>query len=118
MLFGLLAAGWGAKLFEDVSDVWSTLLRLLLTGAATSALMWELVVQARRVDDSATRWGGTDTTNTAVLGLYAALLAIAALLPHAPRHEKASAAIFATLYVGLGCYFVCRRLQAMTGRCP
>jgi len=106
VIFGLLAAGWGADLFEDVSDPWLTVPRFLLTVAATSVLGWELTSQARRgAGAAAIRWAGSDTAIVSVLGGYTALLVTAMLFGHPPQHERTSGVSFIALYVALGAYF-------------
>lgn len=117
VIFGLLGAGWGADLFKDVPDPWSTVPRFLLVTAATSVLAWELTTQARRGPaDATSHWTGTDTAIGAVLGGYAALLAIAMVFGHAPQHQRTSAAAFAALYVTLGAYFIWRRRKTLARR--
>ena len=106
VIFGLLAAGWGADLFEDVPDPWLTVPRFLLTVAATMALGWELTSQASRgAGDPATRWAGSDTAIVSVLGGYTALLVAAMVFGHPPQHERTSGMAFLVLYVALGAYF-------------
>jgi hypothetical protein len=106
VIFGLLAAGWGADLFEDVSDPWLTVPRFLPMIAATLVLGWELTSQARRgAGDPATRWAGSDTAIVSVLGGYAALLVAAMIFGHPPQHQRTSGVAFIALYVALGAYF-------------
>jgi hypothetical protein len=117
VIFGLLAAGWGADLFKDVSDPWLTVPRFLLTTAAISVLAWELTTQARRgAGAAASRWAGSDTAIAAVLGGYSALLVAAMVFGNAPQHQRTAAAAFASLYVVLGAYFVWRRRRTLTQR--
>lgn len=106
VIFGLLAAGWGADLFENVSDPWLTVPSFLLMIAATLVLGRELTLQARRgAGNPATRWSGSDTAIVAVLGGYAALLVAAMIFGHPPQHERTSGVAFISLYVALGAYF-------------
>ena len=114
VVFGLLAAGWGAGLFENVTDTWSTVTRFLLTTAATSILVWELTSQARRgARDTAIRWSGSDTANAAVLGGYAALLTAAMTFGHPAQHERTSGTAFVSLYLALAAYFVWLRRRTL-----
>lgn len=114
VIFGLLAAGWGAGLFENVGDTWSTVTRFLLTTAATSILVWELTSQARRgARDATVRWAGSDTANAAVLGGYAALLIVAVVFGHPPQHQKTSGVAFVSLYLALAAYFVWLRRRTL-----
>jgi hypothetical protein len=117
VIVGLLAAGWGADLFKDVSDPWLTVPRFLLTTAAISVLAWELTTQARRgAGAAASRWAGSDTAIAAVLGGYSALLVAAMVFGNAPQHQRTAAAAVASLYVVLGAYFVWRRRRTLTQR--
>jgi uncharacterized membrane protein YsdA (DUF1294 family) len=119
VIFGLLAAGWGADLFENVSDPWLTVPRFLLTTAGTSVLVWELTKQAHRGAGAAvTRWTGSDTAIAAVLGGYSGLLIATMILRHPPRHESTSAAAFASLYLALDAYFVWRRRRTLATCTP
>ncbi|GAA3342292.1 hypothetical protein GCM10020358_36730 [Amorphoplanes nipponensis] len=103
---GLLAAGWGADLFADVSDVWTTVVRFLLTTAGTAILVGELTAQAGRVAPGSTaRWARSDTAIVAVLGGYAALLLAALIFGHPPGHQRTSGTAFIVLYVVLGGYY-------------
>jgi hypothetical protein len=115
VVFGLLAAGWGADLFEDVSDPWSTVPRFLLTIVATLLLGRELTSQARRgTGDPATCWTGSDTAIVSVLGGYTALLAAAMIFGRPPQYQRTSGVAFIALYVAFGAYFSWFRRRTVT----
>jgi hypothetical protein len=106
VIFGLLAAGWGADLFEDMFDLWSTAPRFLLMIVATLVLGRELTSQARRgAGDPATCWTGSDTAIVCVLSGYAALLAAAMIFGRPLPHQGTSGAAFIALYVAFGASF-------------
>jgi ABC-type dipeptide/oligopeptide/nickel transport system permease subunit len=114
VIFGLLAAGWGADLFEDVSDLWLTVPRFLLMIAATLVLGWELTSQARRgAGEPATCWVGSDTAIVCVLGGFAALLVAAMSFAHPPLHERTSGTAFIALFLALGGYYTWSRRRTV-----
>ena len=117
VLLGVWAAGFGADLFEDVSDTWLVAARLLLTMTATSLLVWELSAQARRVAADATaRWARSDTAIVAVLGGFAMLLLAAMVLGDPPRHERISGTAFLVLFAALGAAYGRARRHTVTTR--
>jgi hypothetical protein len=112
---GVLAAGYGSDLFEDLPDLWLAVPRFVLMSAATAALIWELTTQAQRHPQgtAAVRWSRSDTVNASVMAGYAALLCATVTLSDLRPKEETAGPMFAALYLALAIYFLCLRRRTL-----
>jgi hypothetical protein len=84
--------------------------RAVVAAGLLGLLVRELSGQVRRPAD---RWTGSDTTNTAVLGGLAVLLAAAATFGSRPAYERLTGAVVAVLYAALAVAFAVARRRAL-----
>jgi hypothetical protein len=99
-LFAVLAGGWGSMVFKNVHDSVLAAPFFVLTTLATTALAYELFVQAhRRSEDDVSRWEHTDTAIVAVLIGLAAVSCVASALRSFTSPEQTAGVSFAALYV-------------------
>ncbi|XVU28800.1 hypothetical protein ACQPZJ_17600 [Actinoplanes sp. CA-054009] len=115
-LLGVLAASLGAELFDDIDDMWLTLVPFVLVVLATSALTAELTRQAQRGrGNPANVWARSDTAIVLILVVFAVLLSLSAAFARTSPHEHTAAACFAALYLVLAGYFWRVRRKNLAG---